>query len=129
MTQLCLEEVIPVQVKVCDHFLWHRREHKIGGQVPSVQLNVVLSQLCHQPLIWGPQIGHPCGPSIVGGSFTSPCRADLREEESQGSFSYSNWLSPVWLSPETAGDLSRAFAALGKGTGNEHKPFISVLPG
>lgn len=74
-------------------------------------------------------MGHPCASSSVGGSFASPCWADLREEESQGSSSYSNWLSPVGLSPERAGGLSGAFAALGKGTGSEYKPSMSVLLG
>lgn len=116
-----------MQVK---YVLWHRREHKmlVGGQVPLVQLNV-LSQLCHQPLIWGPQMGHPCGSSSGGGIFASPCRADVGEEESQGSSSSSNWLSPVGLSPERAGGLSGAFTTLLRGTGNEHKPFISVSLG
>lgn len=115
--------------KVCAHFLGHRREHEmlIDGQFPSVQPNVVLSQLCHQPLLWGPWMGHPCGSSSVGGSFASPYRADLEEEESQGSSSYSNWLSPVGLSSEMAGSLSVAFAALGKGTGNEHKAFYFCI--
>lgn len=52
------------------------------------------------------QMGHPCGSSSVGGSCAPPNRADLGEEESQGSSSYSNWLSPVGFSPEKAGGLS-----------------------
>lgn len=123
MTQLYLEEVISVQVKyMLISSSTQENTMLLSGQVPSVQFNVVLSQLCHQPLIWGPQMDHPCGSSSEGGSFASPCRADLRKEESQGSSSYSNWLSPVGLSPERAGGLPGASAALGKGTGNEYKP-------